>query len=338
MKKPFQLINWFGLIFFVIVLGTSGFMIIENYDLLDAVYMTVITISTIGYFEVIPLTPTGKIFNILLIITSFATFTYTLARLTQFVASGEMALYLKNRKLMKAIDKLENHVIICGLGRNGQQAAHTLKVHKVDFVVVESNDKNINDWLQSDQSLVYVNGDATDDETLIKAGILKAKALIIALPADADNVFIVLSARSLNQHIQIISRASNQGSIMKLKKAGANNIIMPDKIGGTHMATLVSKPDVVEFIDFLSSEEGEGINMESLDYEKLPAHLKDKTLKEVIDWRKTGVNCIGVKNKNQIFMINPPLETIISKGMKIIVLGTKTQIHSMKHNFTESLS
>lgn len=313
-------------------------MIIENYDLLDAVYMTVITISTIGYFEVIPLTPTGKIFNILLIITSFATFTYTLARLTQFVASGEMALYLKNRKLMKAIDKLENHVIICGLGRNGQQAAHTLKVHKVDFVVVESNDKNINDWLQSDQSLVYVNGDATDDETLIKAGILKAKALIIALPADADNVFIVLSARSLNQHIQIISRASNQGSIMKLKKAGANNIIMPDKIGGTHMATLVSKPDVVEFIDFLSSEEGEGINMESLDYEKLPAHLKDKTLKEVIDWRKTGVNCIGVKNKNQIFMINPPLETIISKGMKIIVLGTKTQIHSMKHNFTESLS
>jgi len=318
------------------VLGTMGFMLIEDYNFLDAVYMTVITVTTIGYTEVEPLNNTGKIFNIILIITSFTTFTYALARLTQFVASGEMAFYLKNRKLMQAINELNNHVIICGLGRNGQQAAHTLKAHKVDFVVVESNINHIDQWLADDHSLVYVNGDATDDDTLLKAGIAKAKAMIVALPTDADNVFIVLSARSLNPHIQIISRASHQSSLKKLKKAGADNIIMPDKIGGTHMATLVSKPDVVQFIDFLSSEEGEGISMESLDYEKLPAHLKDKTLKSVMEWKKTGVNCIGVKNANHKFMINPPEDTVVSKGMKVIVLGTRAQIHLMKHNIDEA--
>ncbi len=315
--------------------GTVGFILIEHFDLLDAFYMTVITVTTIGYTEVRPLSDAGKIFNIVLIITSFTTFTYALARLTQFVASGEMAHYLKNRKLMQAIEKLNKHVIICGLGRNGQQAALTLKAHKVDFVVVENNMDHINQWLADDPALVYVHGDATDDETLLKAGIAKAKAMIIALPTDADNVFIVLSARSLNHHIQIISRASHQNSIQKLKKAGANNIIMPDKIGGTHMATLVSKPDVVEFIDYLSGEEGEGISMESVAYDKLPPELRDKTLKLIMDWKKTGVNCIGIKNADQKFMINPPDNTVISKGMKVIVLGTRPQIQAMKNNVDE---
>lgn len=332
MRTRFSLVIWFSVVALIIIIGTGGFMLLEGYSLLDAIYMTVITVTTIGYTEVQPLSDTGKIFNIVLIISSFGTFTYAIARLTQFLISGEMALYFKNKKLMQAIEQLHDHVIICGFGRNGQQAATTFMTHKVPFVVIENSSGNIDQWLHDHTSLIYMNADATEDETLLKAGIQKAKALILTLPADADNVFIVLSARSLNPAIQIISRASQHGSTAKLKKAGANHVIMPDKIGGTHMATLVSKPDVIEFIDYLSGEEGESINMESVDYQKLPPDIRDKSLSIIMAWKKTGVNCIGIKNGDGKFVINPPDNTIIKEGMKVIVLGTRQQIDAMKHN------
>lgn len=331
-KNIFPLFIWFGIIIMIIILGTAGFIIIEHASFLDALYMTVITVTTIGYGEIIPLSQGGRVFNIFLIIASFSFFTYAFAKLTQYVASGEMALYFKNKKIMQTIDQLQNHVIICGFGRNGQQAAHTLSVHKKKFVVIEQDLATINQWLPNDKNLTYVASDATDDKTLIAAGIKKASALIITLPSDADNVFIVLSARSLNPSIRIISRASQPGSDTKLAKAGANNIIMPDKIGGTHMATLVSKPDVIEFIDYLSGEEGESIHMESVSHNQLPPDIRDKTLHEIMAWKKTGVNCIGIKTSEGKFVINPPDDTIISSGMKIIVLGNRDQIDQMKHN------
>jgi voltage-gated potassium channel len=336
LKNPFSLLYWFSVVFAIVLTGTFGFMLIEHYTFLDGLYMTIITITTIGYTEVEPLSPAGKVFNIFLILTSFSIFTYALAKLTQYITSGEMTLYLKTRKLMQSIDKLSNHVIVCGLGRNGQEAAHTLKAHKVKFVVIEKHFQNIHSWLEDDAGLLYMHADATEDEVLVRAGIQRAKALIITLPEDADNVFIVLSARSLNPEIQIISRASHYGSLTKLKKAGADNVIMPDKIGGSHMATLVSKPDVIEFIEYLSSEEGESISMESVDYSKLPPELKDQTLKVIMDWKKTGVNCIGVKTPEKKFIINPPENILITRGMKVIVLGTREQIESMKHNVEES--
>ncbi len=149
---------------------------------------------------------------------------------------------------------------------------------------------------------------------------------------DADNVFIVLSARALNPGIRIISRASDDSSYPKLRKAGADNIIMPDKIGGSHMATLVSKPDVIEFMDFLSSEDGESVNMESVPFEALPAGLKNRSLKEVMDWNKTGVSCLGIKSRDGKFLINPSDDTLITEGCKVIVFGTRAQIEQMKEN------
>ena len=183
---------------------------------------------------------------------------------------------------MASIKDLKNHVIVCGYGRNGKQATKILTHHKVKFVVIENNDDRIEQELSKTDSMLYIKGDATVDEVLLNAGIHSARALISALPDDADNVFIVLSARSLNNKIQIISRASDPGSAHKLKKAGADNVIFPDNIGGTHMATLVSKPDVIEFIDYLSGEEGETINLESVDYDILPPELRDKTLQEIM--------------------------------------------------------
>ncbi len=294
--------------------------------------MTVITITTIGYGETKTLTDAGRIFNIVLIITSFSTFTYALASLTQYFASGEMAKYFKNKKLMAALQDLNNHVIVCGFGRNGQQAAQTLLHHKVEFVVIENKDQTVVEWAADGKNVLHLFGDATEDAILKKAGIERARALVCTLPVDADNVFIVLSARSLNPNIQIISRASQATSVPKLKKAGADNVILPDKIGGTHMATLVSKPDVIEFIDYLSGEEGESISLESVAYNNLPTELKDRTLKEIMAWRKTGVNCIGIKDAEGKFVINPPEETVISQNMRVIVLGTKPQIDEMKAN------
>lgn len=233
---------------------------------------------------------------------------------------------------MRELEKMENHVIICGYGRNGQQAAKTLRAHKISYVIIEKNEDTMRHHKLNDPSLVYLAGDATEDSLLLKAGIEKAVAVLVSLPEDADNVFIVLSARSLNANVQIVSRASHQSATAKMYKAGANNVVMPDMIGGTHMATLVSKPDVVEFIDFLSGEDGEAIHIEAVGYNKLPSAIRDKSLKQIMDWKKTGVNCIGIKDENGKFYINPPEEIVISKGMKVIVLGTKDQIADMKRN------
>lgn len=318
----------------IMVVGVAGFMVLEGYRFLDALYMTVITITTIGYGEIKSMSDAGRIFNIVLIVASFTLFTYALANLTQFIASGEMALYFKNKKMMNLLDKLNDHVIICGFGRNGQQAAQTLKDHKVPFLVLDQRDEHMKPYLEADPSLIFMKGDATEDGVLEMAGIKRARCLISALPADAANVFIVLSARSLNHDLHIISRASAASAIPKLKKAGANHVIMPDKIGGMHMATLVSKPDVVEFIDYLSGAEGEDINIESVSYDKLPNEVRGRSLKEIMEWKRTGVNCIGVKDKHGKFHINPEDDFMVEDGMKIIVLGNKSQIRNMVHNIS----
>jgi len=294
--------------------------------------MTTIAITTVGFSEVKPLDDTGRLFTVFLLITSWAIFAWVIARITQFVITGEINKYFKLRKKMKTIAHLNNHVILCGFGRNGQQAARTLKNHNIPFVVIERDEVSLEKAEPFFPQLLYLIGDSTDDDLLIRAGIERAVALITALPVDAHNVFIVLSARALNSKLQIISRASEDNSYPKLRKAGADNIIMPDKIGGSHMATLVSKPDVIEFMDFLSSEDGESVNMESVPYDLLPSKIKDKPLKEVMAWHKTGVSCLGIKSKEGKFIINPPEEMPVTEGCKVIVIGTHSQIEKMKQN------
>ena len=308
-------------------------MFIEGFSFFDALYMTVITVTTIGYSETHILSTWGRIFNIGFIITSFTLFTYSFASITRYIASGEMQRYLKNRKLMKQVNQLQQHVIICGFGRNGQQTARTLLAHKVDFIAIDSRPEMIELWREYEgKDVLHVIGDATDDAVLRKAGIEKAHSLICALPNDAQNVFVVLSARQLNPGLKIVSRASSHTSINKLKTAGANSISMPELLGGIFMATQISKPDVIEFIELLTGEEGESINIESVDYNQLPPDIRDKSLRTIMEWKKTGVNCIGIKEADGKFIINPNDEITIKEGMKVIVLGNKQQIDAMKHN------
>ena len=330
-----KLLQPFLILHLVIFLGIVGYMLIEHFNFLDALYMTTITVTTAGFAEVRPLSQAGRLFTTFLLIFSWGALAFVLTRITQYIISGEVNKFFKTRKIMGAIEKIRNHVVICGYGRNGQQAAHTLKVHGQPFVIIEKNDDVAERGLSETPDLLFVPGDSTEDETLKRAGIEKARALITTLPEDADNVFIVLSARYMNPNIQIISRASGNNSILKLKKAGADSVIMPDKIGGTHMATLVSKPDVIEFIDYLSGEEGESINMESVGYEQLPKEIRDSSLNRIMNWKKTGVNCIGIKTVDGKFVINPPEEVLITAGMKVIVLGTRQQIEEMKGNIAD---
>jgi voltage-gated potassium channel len=331
-RWTYRLLQPIVVLLLILLFGIMGYIIIEGYSFLEALYMTTISITTAGFNEVRPLSNEGRLFTIFLLLTSWATFAWVITRITQFVVTGEINQYFKTRKNMKAVTELNHHVILCGFGRNGQQAARTLKNHNMDFVVIEKEKESLEKALPFFPELVYLIGDGTDDDLLKKAGIEKAIALITALPVDAHNVFIVLSARGLNQKLHIISRASEENSFPKLRKAGADNVIMPDKIGGSHMATLVSKPDVIEFMDFLSSEDGESVNMESVPYDLLPPSIKDKPLKVVMEWNKTGVNCLGIKNREGKFIINPPDETLVTEGCKVIVFGTRSQIAEMKNN------
>lgn len=328
-RQYFNLWVPLSVLFALIFIGTIGYVVIDDYPLFDAFYMTIITIATVGYTEVHKLSDAGKMFTVFLIITSFGTFAYAVSAITRFVVDGEFNTFLKNKKLNEAIQKLSGHVIICGYGRNGRQAAHVLKKHNRRFVVIE-NSNQVTESITHKFSDLVINGDSTKDETLIKAGILRASALITTLPIDADNLFIVLTARHLNPNLTIISRASDDNSDTKLKIAGANNVIMPDRVGGAHMASLVMKPDVMEFIDFITAEGGDNINLEEVSFDKPLEEMINKTLKDLEIRNKSGANIIGFKTAMGEYVVNPSADTKIIPHSKIFVLGTPDQIKKLK--------
>ncbi len=314
----------------VVIVGVAGFMLIEDYNLLDAVYMTVITIATIGYEETRPLSNTGKIFNIFLILSSFATFAYAITRLSQYILDGGLRHYLKNRRLMNELDKLNDHVIICGFGRNGQQAAKTFRQHHLQYSIIDNNPEHFIEAEKKFGPQLGIEGNAYDDDILKLAGIERARAMLITLPVDADNVYVVLTARSLNDKLLIVSRANDNTAISKLKKAGADHVIIPDKIGGTHMAGLITRPDIIEFIEYLSSENNNN-NLGSIDLKNIDANTK--TIEHVI--KDLALNVIGVRFPDGKYQTNPSLQTGITARAKIFVLGKQDAIDKLQQEFSK---
>jgi voltage-gated potassium channel len=312
----------------ITLIGTFGYIWIEGYSLLDAFYMTIITIASVGYGLIKPLSEEGKIFTSLLIIFSFGTFAYAISELTRFFISGDVNRLIKNQQLNATLEKLDNHVIVCGYGRNGRQAAEILKQHSQKFCVIELME-GVHLEGYRDGEVLFVHGNATHDDILVKAGIHKAKALITSLPKDADNLFIVLSARALNSNLKIISRASEENSDKKLIIAGANSVIMPDKVGGARMASLVFRQDMIEFLEVINGKGGDVSNFEEvlLTRKLLPESI---LLKDFHFVERTGVNIIGLKTKSGEFMVNPPEETELVPGMKLFVLGTMPQMRNLR--------
>lgn len=324
----------FLFLFLILIIGVIGFKSLEpRYTLLEAVYMTVITITTIGFREIYEPTSGTMIFISLLIVTSFGTFAYAVSAISAYIIDGEFREYFKEYKVKSEVSKLKNHVIICGYGRNGSQAVTVLKKHKQPFLVVENNPTAIEEIKKHNPELLLVVGDATHDEVLEEAGIQTAQALIATLPSDSNNLFVVLSARSVNSSIKIISRASEDNSDKKLRIAGANNVIMPDKIGGAHMASLVMKPDIIEFMDYISAQSNIDINLEELSFDVLPERFRGKSITEIGIRQLTGANIIGLKRDDGAFEINPNPETLITSKIKVFVLGTPNQIKKLNELF-----
>jgi voltage-gated potassium channel len=320
-----------GLIAAIISIGIIGFMFIEDYTFLEAFYMTIITIATVGFQEVHPLTEEGRLFTALLIITSFGTFAYAITAITKYVVEGEFNYYYKFYKVNNTISKLSNHVVICGYGRNGKQAATVLQSNNQQFVIIEKNETLVDQIRE--HGFLCVQGDCTQDEILNRTGITSARALITTLPIDADNLFVVLTARSINPNLTIISRASDDNSDKKLKIAGADNVIMPDRIGGAHMASLVIKPDVIEFLDHITGQGGPNINLEEIVFNELPEQLLNQTIKDLEVRNKSGANIIGFKTAHGEFVINPSADTKIIPGAKLFVLGTPEQVAKLREIF-----
>jgi voltage-gated potassium channel len=317
----------------LLLIGVFGYRIISHYSWVNAIYMTVITITTVGFGEVQPLDDTSKFFTIFLILTSVIILGYALSIITEYILSSNNIEELKQKKMQKKIDSFNNHIIICGYGRNGKQAAKKLLAYKKPFVVIEKN-KDLIEKFESEQ-VPFVLGNANEDDILLQAGIDRASTLISALPNDADNLFIVLSARQINNTMRIISRASQETSYKKLKLAGANNVILPDRIGGDHMASLVVVPDLIEFIDNLSIVGKSNINIEELAVEKLYNTSEVKTIKDLDLRRKTGCTVIGFKDNLGEYIVNPEADVKLVANTKIIVIGRPEQIEKL--NFTYNI-
>ena len=300
-------------------------MIIEDYPFVDAIYMTIITVSTVGFGEVHELSEAGRIFTIALIIFSFGTFAYAITALTTHIISGEFQRYFKDYRVNKTIHHLKGHVIVCGYGRNGERAVEELREHDREFVIVEKSEEIIQ-RLRVDQNYLFVEGDAMMDEFLIEAEIKNASALITTMPEDSDNLYIVLTARALNEDLYIVSRASSDEADSKLRMAGANNVIMPDKIGGAYMASLVLKPDVMGFLNKIITQSADPTNIEEISCDLLPNKLKSKPIGELKKVMKSGASIIGFKTKENEFVVNPSDDTHLDPGAKLFILGTKAQL------------
>jgi len=307
-----------------VLAGILGFISIEGYSLNEAFYMVVITLSTVGYTEVRPLSPDGRVFASFLIITNIGVFLYVLSAITSFFVDGEARKLMLSLRLKQRMEKLEGHVIVCGYGRNGRKVCDELLLSGNTVLVVETNPQL--EPTTAYDNLIFVEGDATHEAVLERCGIQHASALISALPKDADNVFVVLSARELNPNIRIISRASQEGSISKLYRAGANHVVLPEILGGQYMAQLYHRPEVAEFLKLLSMEDHEAFLVGIVAAEDLGERHLGKSLAELDLRSRTGATIAGLIQAGQQYTINPEPTVQLAPGMKLILLGHKRQL------------
>jgi voltage-gated potassium channel len=314
----------------ILVFGTVGYMFLEDFTFLEALYQTVITVSTVGFGEVHSFDGIGKLFTIMLIVLSIGTFAFGFTYIAQLVLDGSLQSHFKFVRLKEKINKLDGHIIICGYGRNGKQAAAKIMAYDEPFVVIDSDIEHLEEGVRANPNLLYLQGDATQDEVLKAAGVERAKALISALHDDADNLFVVVSARQLNRNMRIVSRANQESTERKLLAAGANYTVSPNLVGGAHLAQNLMKPDIVEFLDLIDVGGLSAQNIEEILVSDLPDSSEANMLKDLDIRRRTGCNIIGFKDVHGEYVINPDPEHQLKSNSKLFVLGNEEQINKLR--------
>ena len=327
MRSEKHLIVSFVLTLLIIGFGTAGYMAIEGWEILDAFYMTVITMGTVGYNEVHEISKTGRLFTVLLIFFGVGFFVYLAGVVVQFMVEGRMRAILGRRRLDKKIDQLNNHYIVCGYGRIGRVLCKNLQRKPLDLVVIEKDRELIP--VMDEEKVLYVCGDVSDEANLIKAGIKRAKGLVAVLATDADNVFLVLTARQLNPDIHIVARACRAESKSKLRAAGANNVESPYEMGGVSMAQRILRPTVTNFLDLAFTYSRKDIQMEEIPVSSSSA-LSNVMLKDSGIRQKFNLIIIAIKKSDDSMLFNPSFETLIKAGDTVIAVGEEANLKKLE--------
>ena len=308
----------------VLSMGTAGYMILEEWNFLDSLYMTVITISTVGFSEVNPVSNQGRILTMTVLISGLGVFAYVVGTLTRTLVEGQLLEVMGRKKLERQIKKLKNHYIICGYGRVGRIICEEIKKSKPTPLVVIDKDSTLTPKIEEDGYLYFL-GDATREETLMKAGILSAKGVATALDSEADNVYITLTARGLNPDLFVLARAGRRGSEKKLERAGANRVVSPHQIGGFRMAQALLRPHVTEFIDFAFTDLDTNLGMEEIPV-RPNSKLSDISLVDSGIRQQFDLIIVAISKATGEMLFNPASHTRIQIGDTLIALGQRSSL------------
>ena len=312
----------------ITVIGVLGYMVFEGWSFTDALYMTVITLTTVGYREVRPLDTTGQLWTMVLLITGVGTLFYAAVSSVELVVEGAIRGYFGRRRMQAAVGKLNGHYILCGYGRVGRQVASEFAREGVPFVVVDQEPGIIEECLV--EGYLALLGEASDDTVLEEAGVRRARGLVAAVDSDADNVFVVLSARKLNPKLNIVARASSDESAAKLEIAGADRTLSPYAVGGRRLASLATQPLVVDFLDIVTrGEKGLEFRLEEFGVPE-DSFIAGQTIGELRIGERTGAMILATRNSEGTFDTSPSASDRIRAGDTLIVLGTREQISRLE--------
>ena len=314
-----------GLLLFTLCAGTAGFRVIEGYSVFDAFYMTLITVTTVGYQEVHPLSPAGRVFNSALILFGVSVVFFAVGTMTQTIIEMELHDRFGKRRKRKAIGKMHDHFIICGYGRVGRNAAAELQKTGAQFVVIDRNEQRV--ARASEGGMTALMADATRDETLREAGIERARGFVAALATDADNVFVILSARNLNLALTIVTRASEEEAEAKLRRAGADIVFSPYSMAGQKLSQSLVRPHVVQFLDFAAESMGLDVMIEQFPVDE-KAGVVGRTLGELKTIGEAGVMVLAVRRRDGRMVFNPPADTRIAAGDFLIAMGEQAHLRA----------
>lgn len=318
-----------GALIAVFLIGVVGYVYLEQWTLVDALYMTAITLTTVGFSEVEPLSAGGRLFTIFLMFIGIGTVAYGFSILGQYILTMSLNQFAREKRMKREIEKISDHYIICGFGRVGQNAAEDLRLEGRRIVVIDTDDEKMARLKETNSTLLYLTEDATLDETLLEAGIERAAGLLVCTGNDSDNLFVVLSARALRDDLVIVVRSSLEQNETKMLRAGADRVISPYQIGGKQMAKIALRPELVDMLDVVTTSEGIDLFMQDL---ALPPNspLVGRSLRDSEIRHKTGVTVVLLGRKGERPVTSPGADTILNAGDHLIVVGEGRQVAALK--------